>query len=106
MSRSLVRKTDKAMPSKLISWTCPLCIGDEPIVRGSEEFLQMAVASHLLFHEERAALKAVDRARIECRVAGCEIGKKNCLNLGTGNPCLALSEFDRTWLQAMKINGD
>ena len=91
------------MLSKLVSWKCPLCLEDEPITRGGQEFLDMAVAAHLLRHEERAALKAVDAARISCRVAGCEIGRKNNMNLSCGTAILTLSDFDQTLLRAMKI---
>lgn len=106
MSRSIVRKPYKAMLSKLLSWKCPLCTEDEPIVRGSSEHLEMAVASHIIGHEQRASLKAVDLARIGCRVAGCEIGRKNQLMLTAGTTALALSEFDKLLLAGMRIGID
>ena len=66
----------------------------------------MMIAAHVLQHEERAALRAVDRARLECTTIGCEIGRKNHQNLSIGNPNLTLTDFDKTLLAAMKINYD
>lgn len=86
------------------TFKCPLCKDDDPIVRGSLEHLEMAVASHILTaHEERAALQAVDKARVACSHIGCEIGRKNHLMLTGGTAMLNLSDFDKTWLSAMKI---
>lgn len=66
----------------------------------------MAIAAHILHHEETASLRAVDRARLSCRSTTCEIGRANHMNLSIGNPSLALTEFDRTWLQAMKVGAE
>lgn len=76
------------------------------IKRGSQEFLEIAVGSHIMIHEQRAALAAVDKARLECRSTSCEIGRKNYVGLSIGNPSLNLSDYDRTWLSGMRIGQD
>lgn len=92
----------KKSAMKLI-WKCPICADDEAIVRGSQEHLNMAMAAHILKHEQTAALRAVDRARVECVSPSCEIGRKNHWNKTIGSSELSLSEFDRNLLSAMKV---
>jgi hypothetical protein len=88
------------------TWTCPLCAEDGKIERGSDEFLDMAVASHILQHEQRAALKSVDAARLGCRTVGCEIGKNNKCYTTAGISSLTLTDFDRSLLAGMKISNE
>jgi hypothetical protein len=93
------------MKNTLLTWRCPLCGPDDAVVsRGSAEHLEMAVAAHIVLHETRAGLKAVDAARISCRNAGCEIGKNNAIVSLTGNPNLQLTDFDKTLLAGMRIS--
>src|ERR1700730_15590083 len=93
------KRTTKAMKK----FKCPLCKDDPPIERGSDEHLDMAIAAHILHHEEVAIPRSVDRARLQCPSTICEIGRKNHQNLSIGNPALNLSDWDRTWLSAIKI---
>jgi hypothetical protein len=106
MKPSTVRKPDKAMKQTLLTWRCPLCAGDAEFVRGTQEHLDMIVAAHILQHESKASLLAVDRARLSCPVPECSIGRKNHVNLSLGSAFLTLSDFDKTWLMGMRISPD
>lgn len=102
----LPKMKTRVRKANMHTWRCPLCTEDDPITRGSQEFLDMAVAAHILSHESRAVLRGVDRARISCPFAQCEIGRSNHINKSTGSVELPLTEFDKTLLGAMKVAGE
>jgi hypothetical protein len=91
--------------SKQLIWRCPLCT-DCKIVRGGEAYLELAVGEHIKQHEEKAALIAVDKARIQCKSTSCEIGRASHWNKTIGNSELLLTDFDVRLLQGMKIKGE
>lgn len=67
----------------------------------TEQLLNLVVASHILKHEERVALAAVDRARLQCQEINCAIGKRNYYTAVKGE--LTLTDFDKSLLAGMKI---
>lgn len=74
------------------------------MTRGSQDHLDLAVAAHILSaHEEPSALRAVDKARLQCTNAACEIGRKNHQNLSIGKAELALTDYDKALLAGMRI---
>lgn len=92
----------------MLVWRCPLCKPEDgTIERGSQEFLDAAIGNHILTaHEERAALRAVDNARISCPAVACEIGRNAHYNKTLGCAELKLTEYDRRLLSGMRIEGD
>jgi hypothetical protein len=92
---------------KLI-WHCPLCTQEDGTVeRGSQDHLDAAVANHIIVaHEERAALRAVDAARLSCPQTVCEIGRAMHYNKSLGCAELKLTDFDRRLLNGMRIGGE
>lgn len=91
-------------PVKHYVWQCPCCSDDEGRVsRLSEAALDLAVMMHIKRHENVAALRAVDRARIQCDNPFCGIGKTKQWDETTGSTILKLTEFDLNLLHSMKI---
>jgi hypothetical protein len=103
-----LRTPTKARPmSKLLVFECPICGPDSKITRGSQEHLNLAISDHIMrVHEERAALQAVDRARISCPNTSCDIGRRTHCNLSIGTSIMLLTEFDKNLLQGMKVSPD
>jgi hypothetical protein len=93
--------------TKLLVWCCPLCTKEDgTIERGSQEHLDLAIANHVIGHEQRAALVAVDQARLGCPSPTCDIGRNMHYNKSLGCAELKLTDFDRRLLNGMRIGGE
>lgn len=86
------------------TFTCPLC---EPAIGHFERLTQtgmdMAIAAHILRHEDAASLRAVDIARLRCTDVTCSLGKTRALNTDTGLFEPKLTEYDIKFLNGIKI---
>lgn len=85
-------------------WQCPLCDEvDGLFERQTKIALDIAVASHILNHESRAGLVAVDRARLGCTDTACSLGKNRVYDIDAGKFVPRLTDFDRALLAGMRI---
>ena len=85
-------------------WSCPLCEKvDGFFERQTELGLTIAVATHIINHEERAGLRAVDRARLTCCETSCSLGKNRKLDPDTQEFVPRLTEYDRKFLSGVRI---
>jgi hypothetical protein len=85
-------------------WRCPLCPDWEAVIeRLSAAALNLAVMKHIIGHEERAAQRAVDKARLSCPQVDCSLGKDR--RFDTTQRCLVpkLTDFDVKFLHDLKI---
>jgi len=82
-------------------WLCPRCISKVEAV--SEARLYWAVSGHIRDHEDAAAIKAVDRARMCCPMHDCRLGM-NITAFGTR--IAGLTDFDLKLLREMKVLWD
>jgi hypothetical protein len=87
-----------------IIWQCPLC---DPEIgrfeRITETGMMMAIAAHILRHEDSAGLRAVDMARLRCTDTACSLGKSKVLNHDSGLFEPRLTDYDIKFLNGMKI---
>ena len=95
-------------PPALVKWQCPACFGEESHVSAaSEALLRLEIREHILRHEDRAGLRAVDTARLECQSIDCKIGKNGrVLNVRTNEWESKLSSYDRRLLRIEGIEWD
>lgn len=88
----------------MYTFQCPLC---EPEVglfeRNTADALDIAIASHILRHNDEACLRAVDRARLGCQEIKCSLGHNRVYDPLTKLSMSRLTEFDQLFLTGMKI---
>jgi hypothetical protein len=86
-------------------WQCPLC--SEEIgyfARHTKLGLHVAVAEHILHaHEEPAAQRAVDRARLECTQTECSLGCRKKYDVSDANMVPKMTEYDMKFLSGVKV---
>lgn len=85
------------------SWICPLC--DEEtgsFTRHTKLGLHVAVAEHILLHEDRAGLRAVDKARLECTDSTCSLGTRKQYDPSAVNMIPKLTEYDKKFLSGIR----
>jgi hypothetical protein len=83
---------------------CPLCEEFEgKFVRHTKLGLHVAVAEHILRHEERAGLRAVDKARLECVQTECSLGCRKKYDASDANMVPKMTEYDMKFCQGIKI---
>ncbi len=75
------------------TWECPAC--DEKIEASGPDGLTWNVRQHILHHETRAGLKAVEQAKENCTRTYC--------GLNTLSPDEKITVHDRKYLGEMKI---
>lgn len=91
-----------AIPIK--TWECPLCSREDGKIAGvSDADILIKAALHIREHERRAALKAVDVARVGCAETACQLGRTQVWNIRGGFWEPRLSEYDRAWLAEAKV---
>lgn len=89
-------------------WSCPLC---EPIdgqfERQTKFALDIATATHIISsHEDPAALRAVNSARLHCTETTCSLGKNRVYDSSASSFVPKLSEYDHKLLKGIKIKID
>ena len=87
------------------SWRCPACTKmTAPIMGNTEQMLKAAIALHIIeAHEELSAIRAVDKARIQCMNEHCELGRTKVWNLKSQVMEPRLTDYDRKWFAGAKI---
>lgn len=86
------------------TWDCPLCDAIEGrFERQTKVGLDIAIASHIIRHEERSGLRAVDRARLGCTETTCSLGKNRCYDPTAKDFVPRMTDFDRKLLIGMKV---
>lgn len=91
-------------PIETFRWSCPCCDG-VTLVALTDAALSMKTATHIKeVHERGAALRAVDRARMECRSPVCELGRNRTYDLKSQTWGEKLTDFDYNFLRASRIS--
>lgn len=85
-------------------WQCPLCDECGYFERSTEDALDIACAAHILRHEEESALRAVDKARLECIQPECSLGCRKGYNSAAQIMCPKLTDYDKRFLSGVKIS--
>ncbi len=88
-------------------WDCPLC--DEAgghFERQTKFALDIATAAHITNHVDAGSLRAVDHARMTCHEMNCAIGKNKVYEGVSGIFAPRLTEYDRKFLNGIKIKID
>lgn len=89
------------------TWTCPLCEEvDGKIERQTRLALEVAMATHIMNHENSAGLRAVDRARLGCTDTTCSLGKGRAYDSSAQSFVPKLTDYDKKFLSGCKIKID
>jgi hypothetical protein len=84
-----------------VVWRCPSC--SKQVKADTDVALYWALRRHILEHEDRAALQAVDRMKARCYSPSCPLVGNHFIIRGLdGLPIL--TDFDKQWLRGIKIN--
>jgi hypothetical protein len=83
-----------------LTWRCPACTKVSPPITATTELgLKAAIALHIIeTHEETSAIRAVDKARMQCMNEKCELGRTTVFNFKSKTYEPRLTDFDRKWL--------
>lgn len=87
-----------------LKWKCPLCPDANSVIeRLSEAALNLAMMQHIIGHEERAAQRAVDKARLNCQSTDCSLGKSR--HWSNEHKCMVptFTDFDLRMLRELRI---
>ena len=89
----------------MFTWQCPLCDDQFGRVEADTEFgLEAKTANHITTqHEDSAAQRAVDRARLGCTDVNCSLGKSKIWDKYENMSVYKLTDFDKKFLDGIKV---
>lgn len=86
----------------MVKFKCPLCDPVVILTRSDQFALDIAIAAHIIHHEDEASLRAVDRARLGCQQVACSLGGGRMYHRENGFE-YRLTDYDEKFLSGIRI---